>query len=112
VLVDTLCIRVGIDSLDEFVESLKVKSQVKIVDKCLLLVSDVDEGSVQGRKNLLYLSEIYISYGKVMTWLDSLFSSISLWFSINAIETSVEFTSTIRSFTDSIRNFSDKNISK
>ena len=39
---------------------------------------------------------------KLCPWLDSLFSSISLWFSIRAIETSVAFTSTIRSFTDSI----------
>ena len=66
-LVDSFCICVRVDSLDEFVESLKIKSQIKIVDKCLLLVSDVDEGSVQGRKQLLYLSEIYISYREAVT---------------------------------------------
>ena len=50
VLVNALCICVRVDSLDEFVKGFKVKSQIKIVDKCLFLISDIDEGSVQGRK--------------------------------------------------------------
>ena len=37
------------------------------MDKCLLLVSDVDKSSVQGRKNLLDFSEMYISYRKAVT---------------------------------------------
>ena len=66
-LIDSFCICVGIYPSDEFVKGLKVQSQVQIVDKCLLLVSDVDKSSVQGRKNLLDFSEEYVSYGEVVT---------------------------------------------
>ena len=44
-----------------------IKSEVKVVDKCFLLVSDINKSSIQGRKNLLHLSEIYITYRKAVT---------------------------------------------
>ena len=66
-LVDTLVVGIWVYPLHEFVECVEVQSQIQIVDKCLFLVSDVDNGSIQGRKNLLHFSEIYISYGKAVT---------------------------------------------
>ena len=80
--------------------------------KSLFLVSDVDKGSIKGWKNLLYFSEEYVSYGEVVTLAGLLVQLDKQWFSISAIETSVELTSTIRSFSDSIRNFSVKNFLK
>ena len=61
-LVDAVGVCVGIDPFDKLVECLKIQSQIQIMDKCLFLVSDVDKGSVKGRKNFLYFSEIDISH--------------------------------------------------
>ncbi len=36
------------------------------MDKCLLLVSDIDKSSIERRKNLLDFSEINISYRKAV----------------------------------------------
>ena len=62
VRVHCLVVGIQVNSPDELVECLKVQTEVKVMYECLLFVSDVNEGSIQGRENLLDFSKIDISY--------------------------------------------------
>ena len=61
-LVERTVVRVGVAAADEFVKSREIQTQVEVVDERFFLVADIDEGSVEGRKDLLDLAEVDVAY--------------------------------------------------
>ena len=58
----SLVVGICIDSPDEFVEGVEIQSEVEIMYECLFFVTDVNESSVERRKNLLHFSQIDVAH--------------------------------------------------
>ena len=65
--IEFLEVPVGIRLLDETVECIEIQTQVEIVDKRLLAVSDVDKSGIQGREKLFHSAEENVTDRETVT---------------------------------------------
>ena len=64
--INSLQVSIGICPFDEFVEGVEIKSEVEVMDKCFLLVTDVHESGIQSRQEFLHLSQVNVTHRKTV----------------------------------------------